>query len=150
MQYQLVKSTTKDIKKLIGYKKATIYDYAKDLTCEEKEKIELYIMNTIPDDIKRYFNIVCYDKTIGCLLLKDYEDGILLDEIYLEEEYRNQGIGTDIIKNILKENEIVYLWVYKENKKAICLYQTLNFQIINETETRYFMKYEKSNEHGKD
>ena len=33
-------------------------------------------------------------------------------EIYLENEYRNKGIGTDIIKNILKDNSfyLVLLW----------------------------------------
>lgn len=59
----------------------------------------------------------------------------------MEEEYRNKGLGTDIIKNILKINPIVYLWVYKENKKAISLYKKLNFKIIDETENRFYMKY---------
>ena len=57
----------------------------------------------------------------------------ILDEIYLEEEYRNKGIGTDIIENILKINTIVYLWVYKKNIKAISLYKKMKFKIINET-----------------
>lgn len=35
----------------------------------------------------------------------------------------------------------IYLWVYKQNKKAIKLYKRLGFKIINETDTRYFMKH---------
>ena len=78
----------------------------------------------------------------GCLLISDNNDGIILDEIYLEDKYRNKGIGTNIIKDILSKNKIVYLWVYKENLKAISLYEKLGFKISKETDSRYFMKYE--------
>ena len=59
---------------------------------------------------------MCNKNKVGCLLVTKKDDGVILDEIYLEEEYRNKGIGTEIIKNILKNNFIVYLWVYKKNK----------------------------------
>ena len=62
-------------------------------------------------------------------------------EIYLEEEYRNKGIGTKIIMDILNNNDVVYLWVYKDNKKALSLYKKLGFNVLEETETRYYMKY---------
>lgn len=64
-----------------------------------------------------------------------------MDEIYLEEQYRSKGIGTNIIKQVLNENKIVYLWVYKDNVKAIKLYENLGFIVEEETETRYFMKF---------
>lgn len=78
---------------------------------------------------------------MGCVLVTKNDDGVLIDEIYIEKEYRNNGIGTDIIKNILQNNTIVYLWVYKLNKKAISLYKKLELKIIKETETRYYMRY---------
>ena len=40
-------------------------------------------------------------------------------------------------------NDIVYLWVYKENERAISLYKDLGFKIIDETEERFYMKYSK-------
>ena len=86
---------------------------------------------------------MCNKNKVGCLLVTKKDDGVILDEIYLEEEYRNKGIGTDIIKNILKINPIVYLWVYKKNIKAISLYKKMKFKIINKTENRYYMKYSK-------
>ena len=79
------------------------------------------------------------------MLLTNNDNGKLLDELYLEEEYRNKGIGTNIIKDILNKNNIVYLWVYKLNTKAISLYKRLDFQIIEETKTRYYMKYSRDN-----
>ena len=143
MNYILVKSSNDDVDKLIEYKKETVFKYANNLSEEEKNKISNYINNNIASEIKNYCNIVIIDNIVGCLLLIDKEDGKLLDEIYLKKEYRNKGIGTDIIKNIIKENNIIYLWVYKSNTKAISLYKKLGFSIIQEEKTRYYMKYEK-------
>ena len=141
MKYELVKSSDKDIYKLIEYKKRTIFKYAKNLSEEEIDKINDYVENTVPLLISDYNNVIVNDKTIGCLLITNKDDGILLDELYLEEEYRNKGIGTDIIKKIINNNDIIYLWVYKENLKAISLYKKIGFFVIDETESRYYMKY---------
>ncbi len=143
MEYKLLTSSNKDINRLIEYKKRTIYEYAKDLSNEEIDKINKYVTSEVPKLINDYRNIIVDNKIVGCLLLTNKDDGKLLDEIYLEEDYRDKGIGTKIIKNILNNNDIVYLWVYKENVKAISLYKKLEFYVIKETESRYYMKYSK-------
>ena len=143
MEYKLLKSTSNDINRLIEYKKRTIYEYAKDLSDEEINKINRYIASEVPKLIDVYRNIMVDNKIIGCLLLTNKDDGKLLDEIYLEKVYRNKGIGTEIIRDILSNNDIVYLWVYKKNDKAISLYRKLGFNVIEETESRYYMKYNK-------
>ncbi len=143
MEYKLLKSSSNDINRLIEYKKRTIYEYAKDLSAEEINKINRYITSEVPKLINVYCNIMVDNKIIGCLLLTNKDDGKLLDEIYLEKVYRNKGIGTEIIRDILSNNDIVYLWVYKKNDKAISLYRKLGFNVIEETESRYYMKYNK-------
>lgn len=143
MNYKLVKSSNDDIDKLIDYKKKTIFEYANDLPNNEINKINNYVNNNVPKLLDNYLNIVVDDKIVGCLLLTDKDDGILLDEIYLEEDYRNKGIGTDIIKKVISNNDIIYLWVYKENLIAVSLYKKLGFTVIESTESRYYMKYSK-------
>jgi len=143
MDYKLIKSSNDDIEKLIDYKKKTIFEYAKDLSENEINKINNYVKNNVPKLLNNYSNIVVDDKVVGCLLLTDKDDGTLLDEIYLEEKYRNKGIGTSIIKEVINNNDIIYLWVYKENVQAISLYKKLGFNVIEETESRYYMKYSK-------
>lgn len=143
MEYKLLKSSSNDINRLIEYKKRTIYEYAKDLSDEEINKINRYITSEVPKLINVYCNIMVDNKIIGCLLLTNKDDGKLLDEIYLEKVYRNKGIGTEIIRDILSNNDIVYLWVYKKNDKAISLYRKLGFNVIEETESKYYMKYNK-------
>ena len=143
MEYKLSKSSEKDINRLIEYKNKTIYQYAKDLSNEEIDRINKYVTSEVPRLINDYCNIIVDNKIVGCILLTNNDNTKLLDEIYLEEEYRNKGIGTKIIMDILNNNDVVYLWVYKENEKAISLYKKLGFNVIEETESRYCMKYNK-------
>ena len=141
MNYKLVNVTKNDISKLIEYKLKSIFDYAENLSLEEINQINDYVKNDVPKELDNYKVICIDDKKVGCLLITNKDDGVLLDEIYLEEKYRNKGIGTSIIKEILSNYNIVYLWVYKLNTKALSLYKKLGFKIINETKTRYYMKY---------
>ena len=141
MNYKLMKANIDDVSILIDYKLKNIFDYAENLSLEEIKQINNYVKSNVPKEIDDYRVICINDKKIGCLLVVNKDDGVLLDEIYLEEKYRNNGIGTSIIKEILSNYNIVYLWVYKLNTKALSLYKKLGFKIIDETETRYYMKY---------
>lgn len=141
MDYLLESASKIDIDRLINYKLNNIFDYAKNLEQEEIDKINNYVKNNIPKQLNDYKLIKIGKEIIGCLLVEKYQEGVLLDEIYLEELYRDRGIGTHIIKEVLNNNEKVYLWVYKDNLKAFNLYKKLGFIIKEETENRYFMEY---------
>ena len=155
IRYILVRAAKKDIPRLIKYKKDIIHMYNKDLSEDEKNTINEYVTNSVSEMFKDYYNIVFDDKIIGSILLKDIQEGKLIDEIYIEKEFRNNGIGTDIIMKAVKKsnNKNIYLWVYKENIKAVSLYKKLGFKIIDETESRYYMEYnvkrQKQNENNK-
>ena len=142
MKYNLINAISNDIYYIKKSKLYNIFIYADDLQKDEVMRINNYVDEHIPVEITDYKIIMCNKNKVGCLLVAKKDDGVILDEIYLEE-YRNKGIGTDIIKNILKINPIVYLWVYKKNIKAISLYKKMKFKIINKTENRYYMKYSK-------
>ena len=141
--YKLVKASKKDIPRLIRYKKDIIYMYSKDLAEDERNKIDEYVITSANEMFEDYYNIIIDDKIIGSILLKDMPQGKLIDEIYIEKEFRNNGIGTDIIRKMLENNRNIYLWVYKENEKAISLYNRLGFIIVDETDSRYYMKYDR-------
>ncbi|HIS17370.1 MAG TPA: GNAT family N-acetyltransferase, partial [Candidatus Coprovivens excrementavium] len=112
-----------------------------NISIEEKNKILKYVNQTTSQYINDYQLIVVSNKIVGCLLLREYEDGKLLDELYLIPEYRNQHIGTSIIMKIISTFPIIYLYVYKENKIALNLYLKYQFKIIAETKSRYYMQY---------
>lgn len=140
--YKLESASIKDIERIKKYKLNTIFEYAKDLEKEEVERINNYINKTIPKQIFEYKNIVLNNIIVGSFLITKNETGLLLDEIFIEEQYRNKGIGTSIIKDVVfKSNNNAYLWVYKDNVKAVNLYNKLGFNIKEKTDSRYYMEY---------
>lgn len=137
-KYKLENASIKDIERIKKYKLNTIFEYAKDLDKEEVEKINNYVNKTISNQIFEYKNIVLNNIIVGSFLITKNENGLLLDEIFIEEQYRNKGIGTSIIKDVVsKSNSNVYLWVYKDNIKAFNLYNKIGFNIKEETDSRY-------------
>lgn len=143
MNYNLISSTMKDKNRIIQYKLNSILDFSNNLSANEINQIHQYVEEHISEQLSHYKNIVVNNKIVGCLLVESKDDGVLLDEIYIDKEYRNKGIGTDIIINIIKHNPNMYLWVYKKNTNAIKLYKKLGFIVLEETATRYYMKYDK-------
>ena len=141
-KYKLENASIKDIERIKKYKLNTIFEYAKDLNKEEVEKINNYVNKTISNQIFEYKNIVLNNIIVGSFLITKNENGLLLDEIFIEEQYRNKGIGTSIIKDVVsKSNSNVYLWVYKDNIKAVNLYNKIGFNIKEKTDSRYYMEY---------
>jgi len=141
MNYELIKATTANLEELIKYKLSSILDYASSITEEEREKIKNYVYTNVPKQIDNYQMIVFNDQVVGCVLITGHDDGVLLDEIYIKPEYQNRVIGTAIIENLKERESIIYLWVYKENEKAIKLYKKMGFKTILESSSRFHMKY---------
>lgn len=73
------------------------------------------------------------DRSIGRILVDGTDDGLLLVDISILPEYRNLGIGTCLIRDLLTEaaaaGQAVRLHVFKSNR-AVRLYQRLGFSTI--------------------
>lgn len=136
--YSIRKSNKKDADVIFSYSYKTYFQY-NDVDEEEKQILTSIIKHNINENIFNYNMIIMDNKIVGMYLFYEYNDGILLDDIYIEEEYRNKYIGSNIIKD-LQKNHIIYLNVYKSNKKAISLYEKLDFKIIDDKLNRYQMK----------
>ena len=107
-----------------------------DNSIEEKIIVKDYFKN----NIKNEDNILlCHeeDKTInGYIYLKlvdaNNKRGYLIDGLYVDEEYRNNGIGTRLIEsslNIIKDTNIEFIDinVLAHNNNAINLYKKFGF-----------------------
>lgn len=140
MEYDFVSVSRDKLDILVNYKLDTIITDDSCIANDEKNKIINYVSSNCLKRINDSRFVILDKKIIGCVILYPYEDGVLLDELYLVQECRGLKIGTSILSNIIENYKIVYLWVYKNNNKAFRLYTKMNFKIIDETETRYFMR----------
>ena len=142
--FKIETATINDLERIKYYKLKTIVEYAKNLSEEEMTKIDNYICESVSAFIKEYKNIIYNKKIIGSILVRKIDGGLLLDEIFIDKEYRNKGIGSLIIKNYVLDNDYnIYLWVYKDNIKAFNLYKKSGFKIKEETDSRYYMEFQK-------
>lgn len=149
-RYCFRKATLQDVLLLQNYKQATIFAHTGNLSVPEEQKILDYIDQHLPLDLAYIQMIVIDQKIVGCICVKPFRDGFLLDELYLEEAYRNQGIGSSILHS-LQENSRgpLYLWVYRANDAAFRLYQRFHFEILEETPNRFLMTFTNSEKRGK-
>jgi ribosomal protein S18 acetylase RimI-like enzyme len=89
--------------------------------------------------------IVAGNTNIGSVSVADRINHTLLARIEILPEYQNRGIGTFLIKNIVRqaesENKPVFLQVIKVNRRAKVLYERLGFSVCGETETHFQMEY---------
>ncbi len=140
--FKLVRARKKDYENLCNYKRQSIFDF-NDVPKQDYDKINNYLNTSFKKFIKFFQMIMINDITIGCVGVRDFEDGVLIDEIWIDKDYRGIGIGSKILKDILEKHNKIYLWVYKKNIKAFNLYKRLGFKIKEETENRYKMLFEK-------
>lgn len=84
------------------------------------------------------------DLAAGRLYLDDREDEIRIVDIALLPEYRNTGVGTEILKGILEQAKIKAVPVsihVEKNNPALKLYQRLGFIIIEDVGVYWLMSW---------
>jgi len=84
---------------------------------------------------------------IGRLIVDRTEREILLAEIALLPEYRNAGIGTRIIKDLMAEaagKGLPFCLHVTKTNRAFRLYQRLGFTITKDTGTHFEMEWRTS------
>lgn len=117
----------------------------------ELPELQVYItdIGKRPDDI--CFLAEVDGKVAGAVwvrVMEDYghlEEGVPSFAISLYKDYRNRGIGTELMKRMLRElaergYEKASLAVQKANY-AVRMYQKVGFEIVGENEEEYLMMW---------
>ena len=126
---------------MINFKQATIedidviYELSKDLIFKYEKQGNLdfilkWMYTKIKNHIEEYQVIYQNNVKVGYFRLFMQDEYKELDDFYIFEEYRNQGIGTEVLNQICKEP--IQLYVFDENIKAIALYERFGFRIIKD------------------
>ena len=118
-----------------------------DNTIDENFVVSNYFINMI----KGQNILLLYkkeNKPIGYIFAKKIDDKYLIDGLYVDINFRNKGIATKLIKEIIREIYLlgdyeIFINVLKKNKVAVNLYNKLGFNTKEETDSRYYMKYKK-------
>ncbi len=137
-------ATVCDIEPIYRLCKQLIDDY-ENLESIDYDKVLKWVRKKIESSIDEYTAVFVSGEKAGYYRFYQNEEGQHeLDDLYIFPEYRNRGIGTEIIqKCCLSVNAPVMLYVFIKNEKAVALYKRLGFEIIRTVNnSRYIMKKE--------
>jgi GNAT superfamily N-acetyltransferase len=81
----------------------------------------------------------------GWMQSETREDGLYLEQIFVDAPFRRRGIGTSVINGLIAQanrtNKPVTLAVVRSNP-ALKLYERLGFRIADEDDRKFYMKRE--------
>jgi GNAT superfamily N-acetyltransferase len=93
--------------------------------------------------VQRPWYIVELDsESIGTVAITRAPDHIQFGEFYLLPDYQGQGIGSEILSNVITESEVKQLPIRLEYLKwnpVGSLYARQGFRIVSENDTHYFL-----------
>lgn len=131
-----------------------IYTFCKDLIeAYETDPVDLdrvlpWCKRKITASIEEYRRILKDDAVVGYIHICPPEnDTVELDDFYLYETFRGQGIGSEVIKELCKDadakGQTLLLYVFKKNERAVKLYERHGFVIADEAgNSRWIMTRE--------
>jgi len=96
---------------------------------------------------KPWFILVCEGEHVGTVSIHRLEKYIRFGEFYLLDNYRNKGIGSTVLKELLAECDRKYKKVVLEYLKwnpVGSLYKRNGFKVTHENDIHYFMEREPS------
>lgn len=95
-------------------------------------------------ETKKIDIILKQNNPVGMFIVARQDDYLWLDEIQIEPQYQNQGIGTEILMQLIlrarKMNLPLRLRVLHANQGAYRLYRKLGFQQISRAEHHNVME----------
>lgn len=134
----LRQASSREIPILLGFIKS-YYKLESIVFFEDKvHKALIELINS--NNIGRVWLIYLNNKAIGYIVLcfsyslvSFGQDG-MIDEFYIDDEYRKKGIGTQILNIVMKNSKklglnCLYLEISKNNIAAQTLYEKLNFKV---------------------
>lgn len=130
-----------DIEPIFEMNKALIDEYEK-IEAIDYQKVLSWVRNKIETHIQEYICVVLNEKKVGYYYFHDADGKMGIDDFYVFPQYRNMGIGTEMLKKCISETKLpVFLYVFANNKRAIAFYQMFGFQVTEIIKSsRYIMQ----------
>ena len=99
-----------------------------DLSLIDIEAVLRWMEQKIKDNMADYTCVYRDDIPVAFYCLREDNEQTELDDFYVLEPYRNQGIGSEILKCcVARTQKPIYLYVFHANRGAIRLYERYGF-----------------------
>lgn len=99
-----------------------------DTTQVDMAHVLSWLDKKIRRNIPQYTCVLCGEEKVAFFSLSEDESAFELDDLYVLKPYRNQGIGSEILKYcIALANKPIFLYVFTGNAGAIQFYRRHGF-----------------------
>ncbi len=127
---------------IYGFCKETVDKY-EDISSFDYEKAMDWVKRKIEKTISEYTRIYKDGELCGYFCFRPDGEKYELDDFYISEDKRGQGIGTYVLEKCLSDvDKTVYLYVFKKNTVALNMYIKHGFKPVKDLGTRYIMEKE--------
>jgi ribosomal protein S18 acetylase RimI-like enzyme len=142
IQLSLRNAKTSDLEITYRIKTNSIKPYVEKIwTWNDQIQKEIHETDFTASDTKI---IELNGKEVGYLVLKEKLNEIHLENLLIENEFQNSGIGKAVMEKIIEransEKKLIRLHVFKINIKAQKFYENLGFKKNSETENHIGIK----------
>lgn len=108
-------------------------DQYEDWQSLPREKVLNWMQEKIQTCIGEYTCVLCDGQKAGFYRFAPDGDAMELDDLYILPQYRGRGIGTAVLRKcITQTNKPIFLYVFRENRRAVALYQRMGWQVSRE------------------
>ena len=131
-----------DIQSIFAMFCKSVEDY-EDLEKKDFSRLKAWEMSKLQKHISEFYCISFEGKKSGYVRFCPNGDSMEIDDFYILPEFRNKGIGTETLRRLKKStNKPIFLYVFKENERAIRLYNREGFKFKEDVdETRMILEY---------
>lgn len=109
----------------------------------DMESVLQWLYKKIHGTITSYTCVILDGEKVAFFSFCRDEHGFELDDLYVLEPYRNQGIGSQILEHCIASagDGVIFLYVFNANLGAIRLYRRYGFDVTDQvSSTRSIMK----------
>ena len=108
-----------------------LIDSYEDLSAIEYEKVLLWVQKNLESMLPHFRKILFNGVPAGFFCLHKGE----LDSLFVFPEFQGLGIGSEVIRYCQSSSPSLFLYVFRENTRAMALYSRMGFEITQEIGT---------------
>ena len=147
MQISFQPIKPEDVEKIFQFQKELIERY-ENLSSINCEKVFAWCKKKIQVTMQDYRRIMVEKELAGYFALHKEASGEWeLDDLYLFPQFQNQGIGTQVVRDIIEQTnpQPLMLYVFTQNIGAVRLYERLGFVFSQKVgTTRMILRYHRT------
>ena len=136
-------AAAEDIAPLVELNRDLIESY-EDLSTIDLPRVLAWTERKITKNLNQYTCIISDGQKAGYFRICPQEAETELDDFYIFPDFRNRGIGTEVLRRCIREQtKPLTLCVFTKNTGAMALYSRMGFRVTkNISHTRCIMRRE--------